>query len=138
MDPLEADAGDQTNQSKADTHEANNAQMAQHDKPASGSSAAVTTTTDIKVKKLDILEQFMRIVISDDNTIGFFADLPGFSYQYARYTDWIGMYLNAMEKQSTTILKEHKSSLSALQSMWSEYEHKLMMRAQNSSTQPEE
>ena len=102
--------------------------MAQHDKPASGSAGAVTTTTDIKVKKLDILEQFMRIVISDDNTIAFFGDLPGFSYLYARYTDWIGMYLNAMEKQSTAIIKDQKSSLVALQSMWSEYEHKLSMR----------
>ena len=54
--------------------------MAEHDKPASGSSGAVTTTTDIKVKKLDILEQFMRIVISDENTVAFFGDLPGFSY----------------------------------------------------------
>ena len=54
--------------------------MGLHDKPASGSAAAVTTRTEIKVKKLDILEQFMRIVISDDNTIGFFADLPGYSY----------------------------------------------------------
>ena len=43
-----------------------------------------------KNTNLDSLEELMRIIANDDVTMGFFAKIPGFTYQYARYTDWIG------------------------------------------------
>lgn len=48
---------------------------------------------------LEQLEYLMRMVANDETSMGFFADLPGFTYQYNRYTDWIGQYLAAIQAQ---------------------------------------
>ena len=54
---------------------------------------SATGVTVDKNLDLDPLEELMRIISNDNVTMGFFAKIPGFTYQYARYTDWIGQYL---------------------------------------------
>ena len=47
---------------------------------------------------LEPLEELLRIISNDNTTMGFFARLPGFTYQYARYTDWICQYVHTISE----------------------------------------
>mmetsp|Transcript_12849 Transcript_12849/g.16502 ORF Transcript_12849/g.16502 Transcript_12849/m.16502 type:complete len:92 (-) Transcript_12849:1251-1526(-) len=38
----------------------------------------------------------MRIVTSSERTMRFFANLPGFNYQQAQFTDWVGDLMAAV------------------------------------------
>lgn len=40
------------------------------------------------------LESLLNIIASDENVAEYFSNIPGPTYQYARYTDWIKPYLN--------------------------------------------
>lgn len=48
------------------------------------------------VYTINCLEHLGNFLVADDSICEFFSNLPGLSYQYARYTDWIRPYL---EKQ---------------------------------------
>ena len=39
------------------------------------------------------LDHFLSIINSDESVMEWFSELPGATYQYARYTDWIMPYL---------------------------------------------
>ena len=69
---------------------------------------SATGVTVDKNLDLDPLEELMRIISNDKVTMGFFAKIPGFTYQYARYTDWIGQYLYTI----TDIDKKDNKALS--------------------------
>ena len=42
------------------------------------------------------------IISSDESVMEFFSELPGVTYQYARYTDWIIPYLNSTLNKATS------------------------------------
>jgi len=69
-------------------------------------------TVGVKVDQyftLEHLVHFMRIVTANETTMGFFAAVPGVTYQYCRYTDWIGQYLDSLaseERKSPTALSK--------------------------------
>ena len=47
------------------------------------------------------LDHFLSIINSDDSVQEWFSGLPGVTYQYARYTDWIGPYLTSSLTNAT-------------------------------------
>lgn len=103
--------------SKSDTDVAATAQT--------GKNVATGVTVDSNLN-LDPLEEFMSIVSNDDVTMDFFSRLPGFTYQYARYTDWIGQYLHTLTEidanDSKKMSKNQKAGLKALNKMYARYE----------------
>ena len=42
---------------------------------------------------VNCLEDLTTIIASDDDIKQYFAELPGITYQYARYSDWVKPYL---------------------------------------------
>ena len=68
----------------------------------------------------------MRIVTTDDVCMEFFSKLPGFTYQYARYTDWIDQFLTELtkidEKSSKALTKDQALALKDIKSTYSRYE----------------
>ena len=58
--------------------------------------------------------------------MAFFAKIPGFTYQYARYTDWIGQYLHTIteidKNDSKALTKNQKSGLKVLNILYARYE----------------
>lgn len=71
----------------------------------------------------------------------FFSKLPGFTYQYVRYTDWIGQFLHTLTdidaKDSKKMTKNQKSGLKALNSLYSRYESFLKYGPSSPSSQKE-
>lgn len=47
------------------------------------------------------LDHLLSIINSDESVQEWFSGLPGVTYQYARYTDWIGPYLNSSLTHAT-------------------------------------
>ena len=97
--------------------------------PAIQGSQVVKSAKGVKVDKnldLEPLDYFMRIVKEDETSMSFFAQIPGFTYQYARYTDWIGQFLDAISeidnKDAKALTKDQKSAFKALRNMYSRYE----------------
>jgi hypothetical protein len=45
---------------------------------------------------IELLETLLRIMTSHEHTMAYFASLPGMTYQWARYTDWIKPLLNSI------------------------------------------
>ena len=43
---------------------------------------------------VNCLLSLMNIITADDDVSEYFSNIPGPTYQYARYTDWIKPYLN--------------------------------------------
>ena len=74
---------------------------------------------------LGVLETFIRMVTNDDTSMSFFADLPGFSYQFARYTDWIGAFIHDIAEQdakdSKKLTRDQKSNLKDIQVLYSRF-----------------
>jgi hypothetical protein len=52
----------------------------------------------------------------------FFSKIPGFTYQYARYTDWIDQFLNELtlieEKNSKALTKDQGSALKSIKNTY--------------------
>ena len=44
---------------------------------------------------MSCLNVLADIITSSDRIMDFFASLPGVTYQYARYSDWISPFLNS-------------------------------------------
>lgn len=98
-------------------------------KSADGTTSKSTVTADLKVDKylnLESLVYFMKIVTADEFCMQFFSRLPGFTYQYARYTDWIGQYILSLSKvdqvDSKALTKDQKQDLKSLQTNYACYE----------------
>ena len=76
---------------------------------------------------LEPLEELMRIISNDEVTMGFFAKIPGFTYQYARYTDWIGQYLEAIteidKNNDKAMTKSQKQDLKTINILYARYEN---------------
>ena len=49
---------------------------------------------------VNCLEDLAQIIASDDEVKQYFAELPGMTYQYARYSDWIKPYLENQLRNS--------------------------------------
>ena len=99
---------------------------------------AAGVTVD-KNTNLAPLKEFMHIVSNDNVTMGFFAKLPGFTYQYSRYTDWIGQYIHAItvidDKDSKALDKSQKFVLKALKGLYARFEEFLTHGPKSSSTE---
>ena len=69
---------------------------------------------------LDGVEYFMRILTSDDATMEFFSQMPGYTYQYARYSDWITQFIRALSKRDEVdpkaMNRDQKAALKGLKS----------------------
>lgn len=48
------------------------------------------------------LDHLMRIVANDREVQHYFSQLPSLTYQHARYTDWIGPYLQSLLNQTSS------------------------------------
>lgn len=49
---------------------------------------------------VNCLEDLAIIISGDDSVKQYFAELPGMTYQFARYSDWIKPYLETQLKNS--------------------------------------
>ncbi len=49
---------------------------------------------------VNCLEDLTTIIASDDDIKQYFAELPGITYQYARYSDWVKPYLETQLRNS--------------------------------------
>ena len=49
---------------------------------------------------VNCLEDLVQIISHDDDIKQYFAELPGMTYQYARYSDWIKPYLETQLRNS--------------------------------------
>lgn len=54
------------------------------------------------VYTVNSLEFLATYLASDETVCEFFSDLRGYTYQYARYTDWIRPYLEKQMRPSAT------------------------------------
>lgn len=43
---------------------------------------------------VNCLYSLLNLIACDDNVAEYFSEIPGPTYSYARYTDWIKPYLN--------------------------------------------
>ena len=62
------------------------------------------------------LEHLVAILSTDERIMEFFSNLPGATYQYARYTDWIRPFLTSVKNKAqsgygTTSSKEDVEKL---------------------------
>ena len=71
---------------------------------------------------MESLEIFVRIITADEVCMDFFSKIPGFTYQYARYTDWIDQFLNELtlieEKNSKALTKDQGSALKSIKNTY--------------------
>ena len=51
---------------------------------------------------MNCLGHLGEIITSDEAIMEFFSELPGVTYQYARYTDWIMPYLSSTLNKATS------------------------------------
>ena len=51
---------------------------------------------------MSCLGHLSEIITSDESIMEFFSELPGVTYQYARYTDWIKPYLTSTMNKATS------------------------------------
>ena len=67
----------------------------------------------------------MRMMTTNVTTMDYFSNLPGFTYQFPRYTDWITIFLNQVEEQSkkdsSALSKDQKTDLQGLIKMHDRY-----------------
>ena len=56
----------------------------------------------MKSYSLVCLDHLLSIINSDESVQEWFSNLPGVTYQYARYTDWITPYLSQCLATSTS------------------------------------
>jgi hypothetical protein len=50
---------------------------------------------------LSFLKSLIKIICQNERIIAFFSELPGLTYQWARYTDWIRPYLERVIQRCT-------------------------------------
>ena len=70
------------------------------------------------------LEHLIAILASDERIMEFFSNLPGATYQYARYTDWIRPFLTSVmnKAQSGYGASTSKEDVTKLLSAYEIYE----------------
>lgn len=74
---------------------------------------------------VNCLEKLVQIIASDEDVCRYFSELPGVTYQFARYTDWIKPYLLhqlSINKTSSTYHSDMRTTIESVLKAYVTYE----------------
>ena len=91
---------------------------------------------------VNCLEDLAQIIASDDDIKQYIAELPGMTYQFARYSDWIKPYLenqlrNSLNTANSTYYQNIRETSQRVLDLYKSYESYLMKVDTLESVNPE-